>query len=435
MGARFETDLYSRIHKELCNIQIIDTHEHLQRERELPQDDDIHFGRFFAHYSSTDLVSAGMPREDLTRIQSDPTLSPRDRWKLLEPWWSGVRNTAYSEAIRILCRDIYDVDDLDSTTVDALTEAMQKRIRPGFTREIFDLSGIEFAMNNPFGPNVVFNPDFEFDCFIVDMVDGFTTLQVNDLSEQSGMDILSLDDYLRVIDYYFERDARCASALKIGRAYDRTLVWQDVPRSDAERVFNRLLGHNDRPDRRDIAALEDFIMHYLCQKCAEYDIRIKFHTGIHEGNATFIRNSRASLLDGLFWKYPDTSFDIYHMSYPYEEEVALLTKAYKNVTADFCWLWVGNPAVGRRTLSDMLDFVPASKIMGFGADYIFAEGVYAHAVIARREIARVLCEKVEEERFTEDYAVEVGRMLLRDNPLKAFDLERRREAFKSRAGE
>ena len=80
----------------------------------------------------------------------------------------------------------------------------------------------------------------------------------------------------------------------------------------------------------------------------------------------------------------------------------------------------------------MLDTVPANKIHGFGGDYIFVEGTYGHAVMARREIARVLCEKIEEGTFDEDYAVQVGRMLLRDNPIENFGLEKRRVDSKKR---
>jgi len=134
-------------------------------------------------------------------------------------------------------------------------------------------------------------------------------------------------------------------------------------------------------------------------------------------------------------KYPQTPFDIYHISYPYQEELAALAKNFPNVTVDFCWMWIIDPAAGRRALSDMLDTVPANKIHGFGGDFILVEGSYGHAQIARREIARVLCDKVEEGRFSEDYALEVGKMLLRDNAIENFGLEPRRAAFKPRAGE
>jgi uncharacterized protein len=96
------------------------------------------------------------------------------------------------------------------------------------------------------------------------------------------------------------------------------------------------------------------------------------------------------------------------------------------VTVDFCWMWVINPAAGRRALADMLDTVPVNKIHGFGGDYSFVEGSYGHKIIAVREITRVLCEKVEEGRFSEEYALKVGKMLLRDNPMENFKLAEKR---------
>ena len=432
MRKSFETELYKNLHGEISKTEMIDCHEHLQRDSELPQGDDIHIGRFFTHYANSDLVSSGMPISDMNRVQTDSKLTPKERWALLASWYKKSYNTSYCESLRIAIRELYDIEDFSADTVEKLTELMRKEINGGFTRRVFDRANIDFAMTNPFGPKLIYNPDFAFDCFICDMVDSFTKLEVQALAEQSGIDILCFDDYLRVIDFYFDRDARSASAFKVGRAYDRILLWEDVPKGSVEKTFNRLLAFNDRPDRREIQKLEDFIMHYLCRKCGEYGIRMKFHTGIQEGSGNVITNSRAALMSNLFMKYPKTGFDIYHVSYPYQEELAVLAKNFANVTVDFCWMWVINPSAGRRALSDMLDTVPANKIHGFGGDYIFAEGSYGHAVIARCEIARVLCEKIEEGRFGEKYAAEIGRMLLRDNAVENFGLNERRKASKER---
>jgi len=435
MSPSYQTELYVRIHQELLKIPIIDCHEHLQREKELPQGADIHIGRFFAHYASCDLISAGMPVRHITKVQTDQKLFPVERWELLAPWYSRAWNTTYCEALRIAIRDIYGIDDFSTSNINALTEAMQQQIKPGFTRKIFDKVNIDFAMNNPFQVNLVFNPDFNPDNFICDMTDDFTNFPIRELEEQADQDILCLDDYLKVIDCYFERDGRCTSAFKVGRAYDRLLYWEDVPRSSIEKTFNRLLDFNDQPSSKEKQALEDFILHYLCRKCGEYGLRMKFHTGLQEGNGNIISNSRAALMVNLFMKYSKTGFDIYHISYPYQEELLTLAKNFPNVTIDFCWMWIINPTAARRALSDMLDAVPANKIHGFGGDYIFVEGTYAHAVITRREIARVLCQKIETGRFTEEYAIDVAKMLLRENALENFDLQARRTAFKVRAGE
>jgi predicted TIM-barrel fold metal-dependent hydrolase len=204
------------------------------------------------------------------------------------------------------------------------------------------------------------------------------------------------------------------------------LSFENVQKTDAERIFNFLLTSKNRPGLGDIRALEDFVMHYLCLKCGEHGIRMKFHTGLQEGNGNVITNSRAALMANLFTSYPQTGFDIYHISYPYQDELVTIAKNFPNVTVNFCWMWIINPAAARRALSEMLDAVPANKIHGFGGDFSFVEGSYGHAKIARREISRVLAEKVGEHRFSEDYAICIGHMLLRDNALDNFGLAARR---------
>ncbi len=430
MSYSYETELYLRLRGEIDRVQIIDCHEHLQRESELPVGEEINIGRFFHHYASCDLVSAGMPAQDMAILRNSKNgLNPQQCWQLMKPWYMKTWNTGYCESLRIALRDIYGIADFADDTVEPLTEAMHQQIKPGFTRQIFDKSGIEIAMEHTFGPKQIFNADFDPNFFICDMVDSFTYFNFQPFTEEAGKDIFDLDDYLELIDWYFARYSHAASAFKVGRAYDRTLLWEEVPRADAERIFLRMLSFNDRPDRRDIQALEDFIMHYLVRKCGEYQLRMKFHTGLQEGNGNILTNSRAALLNNLFMKYPKTLFDIYHISYPYHEELAALAKNLPNVTVDFAWMWIINPAAGRRALSDMLDSVPANKIHGFGGDYVFVEGTYGHSVIARREITRVLCDKVEEGRFTEEYALQAGQMLLRDNALENFNLQKRRKAF------
>jgi predicted TIM-barrel fold metal-dependent hydrolase len=116
-------------------------------------------------------------------------------------------------------------------------------------------------------------------------------------------------------------------------------------------------------------------------------------------------------------------FDIYHISYPYQEELVTLVKNFPNVAVDFCWMWIVNPAAGRRALSDFLDAVPANKIHGFGGDFIFIEGSYGHAVMAKDGIARVLAEKVGEGSITEARARQLARWILRDNAIQWFDLK------------
>lgn len=61
--------------------------------------------------------------------------------------------------------------------------------------------------------------------------------------------------------------------------------------------------------------------------------------------------------------------------------------------------------------------------MGFGGDFIFIEGTYGHAQMAKDGISQVLADKTTEGTMTRDRALTVARWLLRDNPINWFDLE------------
>ena len=147
---------------------------------------------------------------------------------------------------------------------------------------------------------------------------------------------------------------------------------------------------------------------------------MQIHTGLHAGNGNFIENSRPTHLTNLFFLYPRVRFDLFHVSYPYQGELAVLAKTFPNVYADFCWAHIISGSVARRTLHEMLETVPANKIFAFGGDYRYPELSYAHARMARENVARVLAAKVEEGFCSEEEALEIARMILHDNPDSLF---------------
>ena len=173
---------------------------------------------------------------------------------------------------------------------------------------------------------------------------------------------------------------------------------------------------------REVQALEDFIMHYLAGKCGEYGIRMKFHTGLQEGNGNDIENSNPALLTNLFMEYPNVRFDLFHIGYPFQHVLSALAKNFRNVFIDFCWAHMISPSAAVEALLDYLDAVPANKISGFGGDYIFIDGVYGHQVLARQNIARALSIKVDQDVFDMDRARQLARMILHDNPAALFGL-------------
>ena len=435
-------NLLKELREYVDGIRMVDTHEHLDTEEEFIREP-ADFGRLFLHYANCDLISAGCPQEAILQLQNDRELSPSEKLHLIAPYWDYMRGTGYGRCLEIAIRDLYDVDGLRAETVEVLSEKMSKARRPGYYREVFDRAGIALALWNRLDRLVpiprMWSPEYDRSLFVQDLLAPFLRLDMQRLSGMHdyemeewhqgwGREILCLDDYLGAIEERFSAYAARASALKIPIAYYRSLSFPDRSRGEIEPLFNQLLNSGwernvSLPALEQLRAIQDYLVNFSIRQCARYDLTVKFHTGLQEGNANTIRNSRASLLSNLFFKYPKVRFDIYHISYPYQEELVTLVKNFPNVAVDFCWMWIVNPAAGRRALSDFLDSVPANKIHGFGGDFIFIEGSYGHAVMAKDSIARVLTEKVNEGSMTVERACQIARWILRDNPIRWFGLK------------
>jgi predicted TIM-barrel fold metal-dependent hydrolase len=136
-------------------------------------------------------------------------------------------------------------------------------------------------------------------------------------------------------------------------------------------------------------------------------------------------NSRPSDLTSLFIEYPEARFDLFHAGYPYTGEVAALAKNFQNVSADMCWVYLISPSVGRRVLREYVETIPSNRVFGFGGDYLFVEGAYAHSRMARECVARTLGEMVDDGYFGLADALVVARKLLHDNAWEFYRLGER----------
>jgi predicted TIM-barrel fold metal-dependent hydrolase len=432
------SELYSRLRAAAADIQLIDTHEHLMSE-ETRLSQDIDLFHWLQHYISSDLVSSGMPPEGLQRLRD--TGRPLDqRWAEFEPTWKNARTTAYGRVLLRAARDLFGVEDINSETYQTLSNSIAMSNREGWYEHVLkDKGGVALAILDPidevdptpleeidrrfFAP--VYRPDaFITVCNRIDLIG---------LERKTDVAIHSLDDLLTAMTRGFE-DAMAAGVVgvKIGVAYSRCLRFEKVSKSEAERLFNQLSRYPvvfgatiQQPPLSwtEVRPLQDYLLHEIIRRCLEYDLPIQVHTGLQEGNGNYIANADPTQLANLFVEYSQARFDLFHVGYPYVSEAATLAKNFQNVYLDMCWVYAISPWVARRALHEFIETVPANKIFGFGGDYIFVEGTYGHAELARDAVSRVLAEKVSTGYLTEDEASALLKRLLRDNALSFYGLE------------
>ena len=286
--------LEREIRQDLDAVRLIDTHEHLDTEQEFAAQH-VDFGRLFLHYANCDLISAGCPPKDMERIQLDRQMSPSDKWRLMAPYWEYMKDTGYGRCLEVAIRDLYGLDGLSAETVEPLSERMAASRRKGFYRQVFDKAGIAVALWNRLdrlGPIPrMWTPEYDRTLFIQDMLWPADMSMDPAWREGWGREILCLDDYLGAIEERFAAYAAQASALKIGLAYIRPLVFEDRAKGEIEPLFNRVLNSGwernvGMPSLEELRAIQDYLLHFCLRQCAKYELTVKSIPACRRATAT-----------------------------------------------------------------------------------------------------------------------------------------------------
>jgi len=417
-----------RLQEHIAQILIVDTHEHIPDEAVAVKNKKSLFS-FFEHYVSSDLVAAGMPREHLEKMRDESNaLSLADRWRLMEPYWSYARTTAYGRAMIGYMRDLFGVEDINAGTYEELSNRIAAAQRPGWHREVLRARArIDKAVVTTW-PGEPVRADREL-LLSAPVLDHYAAVSTRDelqaLEKEAGHTIQTLAQLMQAQEAALDRFANDgAVAVKIFLAYQRTLLFERVEESHARRVFDRAWLSQPRDLAfEDVKPLQDFMTRRAIALAADRKLPVQIHTGMQEGNGNYLENSRPTNLTNLFLHFPDARFDVFHAGYPWWRESGVLAKAFPNVYADLAWVHAISPAAAATILNEWIETVPSNKILGVGGDSNYVEGAYGHTQIARRVTAQVLAQKVEEDYLTIDEAERLATRILRHNAIEALRLD------------
>ena len=420
---------------EICKMPVVDTHEHLLwNDNARNSDGNDVLSEYLIHYMSSDIISSGMKRADFDKV-TDSRGDVAERWKIVEPFWEFCRYTGYGRSLDIAVKAIYGIDGIYGTTIEELNKAFTENKKSGHYKHVLqDLCNIEtslldvgwFRFDGEGGTmKRVWQPG---GYYMNDEPDGRDIFAY--FKDVLSIEIKSLDDWLCAfeteLDYFIK--TYNMHVLKSAIAYSRTLKFDKVPYSDAKALFAKSLANrNAETDEKKRKLkiphdLQNYIMHHILKCADKRNMTYQFHTGHLEGNGNSIYRSDPSLLTNLFFEYPNVTFDLFHISYPYQNLASSLAKMFPNVTIDMCWAHIMSSPASVAALDDFLDAVPYNKISAFGGDYCFVDGVYGHLHISRQNVSRVLAKKVCEGIFSADKAIDIAHALYYDNPKRIFQL-------------
>src|SRR5450759_3852405 len=383
------------------------------------------------HYFRSDLVSASS--DDAVDLMEDTRRPLEERWPVFEKAWIRTRFTGYADVPRRVLRHFYGENEL---TLDTL-----RRIQPRplyLTDEVVFENILEQArikvrigdiwpdLRKLLDGTLKLTPRLKLAISLPGFHAVTSAEQVNTCGALFGRTITTLDDYLEGCRAIFEAYKKAgAVTFKDQSAYDRTLNFGNPTRAQAEEVVNWIMADPRRkaayPDG--IKPLDDYLFHAFMRMARDMDLPVQIHTGHMAGIRNDIVKTNAVLLTPVIELHRDVRFDLFHANWPYSGELLFLAKNYPNVAIDFCWANIVDPLYCQALFQQALSSVPHGKIHGYGSDFLgYADHAWAHAQIARENIAIALAELVEKEFFGLDDAKEVAYAWLFGNPNAFFRL-------------
>ncbi len=244
---------------------------------------------------------------------------------------------------------------------------------------------------------------------------------------------LTLDQYLaKVVTATIERQKQNGVvALKFEAAYLRLLDFGKPDEAAARRVYLRYIKGGE-PSPEDYKALQDYIFHYIAQEAGRLGLAIHIHAIDGAGGYYRATGSNPLLLEPTFndSTLRKTNFVLIHGGYPFTRQTTSMF-GKPNVYADFsAQTFFLYPRALSEVLRNWLESYPQKILFGtdafsFGPAVDWPELAWLSNTTARQALALALTGMMNDGEITRERALELARMVLRENAIRLYKLHTR----------
>jgi glucuronate isomerase len=393
------------LYDEICRIPLIDPHSHIDPHRPAARSLDDVLGY---HYYTELAHSAGMDKAPLAA-----DVDPRERVRTILAHLDHFDNTVQFSWFYEIARTFLGFQGERLTVADCdwlLAAAEEVMARPDWEAEVLRRSNVE---------KIFLTNDFD------DPLEGFDTARY--------VPCLRTDDLVFRLHEAGVRE-------RLGRATGLEIDPKNV-RLPLRSLFERFASHGAKacaislppdfvPAAKGSGSQAQHIFWMLAEMCREFKLsfdlmigvnRRVYRGGVYQGQDLF--DQRTSLIQyaELFNAFPEVRFCISVLSSGQNQELVSFSWIFPNVITSGHWWYSNVPAYIEPDLRARLQAVPKTKQLGYYSDAYKLEFVLPKFNMYRRVLAQLLLEDFIRPRiYTEGQALELARLLLRENARRIF---------------
>jgi glucuronate isomerase len=419
--------LAQELYNEISRIALIDAHSHIDplqpTARSLDEILNYHYYTELAHSSGMDVSAVG------------GDVDPRERVRSVLYHMSRFDNTAqymwFVEIARAFLNfQGHRISLADSSTLCDAAERLMAR--PDWEERVLRQTNLEkVILTNDFDdPLDGFDRQRYIPCLRADalLFRCWTADVAGRIGALTGVEPSDAAALRRAIGALVERfvaaDARACAV---------SLPPDFVPAAVDDRLLSQALaGLRREEDASAAAAVARAAFGMLVEQCADRRLPLCLMVGVNRGvyehgvaQGGDLFDGRSSLLPfaRVFNDYPGVTFCVSVLSSAQNQELASYAWIFPNVIASGHWWYSNIPALIERDARVRLQAVPKTKQIGYYSDMYKLEFGLPKFNMYRRILAQLLADDfVRPHLYSEAQAVELARLLLRDNAQRLFNL-------------
>jgi hypothetical protein len=432
-------DLTAELEGTLAETPMYDVHTHLTSGAMAARG--LHDVLLY-HMVVSDLYAAGCPDGDrLTPYPGDPSdAEVRDRITRALPYLTRARNTSNAWGLRIILRDLYGWDEplgednwrrlhdmirersADPAWPGTLLDRLRiKRTNAEYTRRGAGADDDRLMYSLEWG--MVTRAQWgEFDTPLYELERCWSMPAAGGPLEIGGgpraplpRAITSAQDAADATDHYVALIPNLVIAMATHLSTD---IDYSVPTPEE---FEKALTRRPQAGRDERSVYASYLNELLLTKLAEQrpDVTFQFSFGAeplpHETGAR-LRQQTLGQLGEMIARHPRIRFQCYNATPHANHGLCSLARELPNLSLTGYWWHSFYPEAIRQVMAERLDMLPVSSQCAFFSDAYCIEWTYAKAVLVRKQLARVLADRVASGQYTFDDAMSIARSILHDSP-------------------
>ena len=409
------------------SVPMVDIHSHIDSSHphvRTPRD------ILFYHYLVTELRSAGMPLELVSR-----DLPVEDAVRNVLPFLPLIRNTSTYWYFTRMLKELYGFgyDEIDTKNVGGLLKAISEGSKQ--TDRYKWILGEKAKIEKTFltitynEPKPKFDPEFFVGALRLDpLISNLSKASVESLEKATGNSIKSIGDFSDSFTQIFKTFSDCVAATVSFQPEDS---FTNPTKSEAVVAFKKLT-KDGKISFKEKQTLTSYAFR-LALKCAEesgfvFQVMLGAKRPVvgaapSDYAITGFESYTASTLCPLFGEFSGLKFDVVTATPLLSHQLAVISKNYPNVHVSGYWWYAFYPTFIKQFLRERLQMLPRNKSNGFFSDAYVVEWSYAKSAMVRLQVATVLSEMVEDGYITAELAKELAVDLLNRNPKSLYGLK------------